>query len=395
MNKLKTFLKLFYAHRFFNDFVLLYPVYMLLFESKGLTVFDMSLLLTIWSVTAVLFEVPTGVLADRISRKLIIITGTSFKLICFVLWLFAEEFFLFAAGFVFWGLQEAFCSGSTEALLYDTLKKHGCETDYEKYSGRSGFYAGAGVTASMLFGGYVASLGFHAVTIISIISVATAIAAAFGLEETYKPQDPQPAEPNYVSTLKGGLLQIKTNKTVLILLLFNAFVIIIPGVLEEYDQLYVEHIGLSLGYIGIWGAVRTGVESLGSRFAYKFGTMLDSISRISIFALAGSLLLFVSVFIFSVFLLPVYALFYFINSVCYVLSESAVQRNISSENRATILSVNSLLYNLTGVAYNFGFALAAQYSGIRIGFLVMASYTALASLSFFLIFKSSRIKQIK
>ncbi|NLT15230.1 MAG: MFS transporter, partial [Clostridiales bacterium] len=135
MKDIRRFLIRYNIHLFFREFVLLYPVYMLLFESKGLSDLDVSLLLIIWSVSVFILEVPSGIMADRWSRKNMIVLGTAFKVGGFVIWMFAGSFFAFALGFVFWGIQEAFCSGSTEALLFDTLKENGREDDYEKYAG--------------------------------------------------------------------------------------------------------------------------------------------------------------------------------------------------------------------------------------------------------------------
>ncbi len=91
-------------------------------------------------------------------------------------------------------------------------------------------------------------------------------------------------------------------------------------------------------------------------------------------------------------MLPVYALFYFIYSACFVLAESAMQSQIPSETRATILSLSSLLYNLSGIAFTFIFAFAAQSFGLHAGFLFMAGYSVFMSL-LFLSFKLFRNKR--
>ena len=49
-----------YTYRFLDDFVLLYPVYTLLFSGAGLSVWQISSLFAIWSVSSIAFEVPSG-----------------------------------------------------------------------------------------------------------------------------------------------------------------------------------------------------------------------------------------------------------------------------------------------------------------------------------------------
>ena len=132
INKSDTFIRNFYIYKFFKHFAFVYAVYVILFKSRGLSVFEISLLLGLWSAFVVIFEVPTGVLSDKWNRKYMILIGLIFKAIGFSIWAFADNFFLFALGFLFWGLQETFCSGTEEALLYDNLKRFKRVQEYEK-----------------------------------------------------------------------------------------------------------------------------------------------------------------------------------------------------------------------------------------------------------------------
>jgi hypothetical protein len=50
--------------------VLLYPVYALLFSATGLSVWQISSLFVIWSLSSMAFEVPSGAFADATSRRL-------------------------------------------------------------------------------------------------------------------------------------------------------------------------------------------------------------------------------------------------------------------------------------------------------------------------------------
>jgi hypothetical protein len=59
-----------YAYLFLDDFVLLYPVYTLLFSATGLSVWQIASLFVIWSLSSMAFEVPSGAWADATSRRL-------------------------------------------------------------------------------------------------------------------------------------------------------------------------------------------------------------------------------------------------------------------------------------------------------------------------------------
>lgn len=393
MKDIRRFLIRYNIHLFFREFVLLYPVYMLLFESKGLSDLDVSLLLIIWSVSVFILEVPSGIMADRWSRKNMIVLGTAFKVGGFVIWMFAGSFFAFALGFVFWGIQEAFCSGSTEALLFDTLKENGREDDYEKYAGRAGFFAGGGLAFSMLLGGFAASGGFFAASVLSAGSVAISALTAVFLKDAEKAETDAVSWRQYTAGLKDGLFQGGKNRAVLLPLLFCVLIVIVPGILEEYDQLYASRIGLSIGLVGIWGGARTGMESLGCFVAGSLKKAFGGVIGISVLAAVSGGLLFASVYLFSAYTLPLYALFYAVLSGCNVLAEGMLQREIESGHRAAVLSLKSLLMNLFGIVLYLCYGGISDARGMRAGFLTAAVYTIGASIVFIVMGLGARRKR--
>uniref|UniRef100_UPI001F24BEEC MFS transporter n=1 Tax=Saccharomonospora iraqiensis TaxID=52698 RepID=UPI001F24BEEC len=103
------------------DTIPLYPLYALLFAEVGLSDAEISALFVVWSVAAVVVEVPSGALADRFSRRGSLAAGGVFQAAGYLLWITLPGFTVFAAGFVLWALGGALLSGSREALLHDGL----------------------------------------------------------------------------------------------------------------------------------------------------------------------------------------------------------------------------------------------------------------------------------
>ncbi len=115
-----------------------YPVFTILFLDYGLTIEQFSLLNTVWAMTIVLAEVPSGALADIIGRRRLIVT-TSFlmvaemALICFVpLGNGTLIFTVFLANRILSGLAEAMASGADEAIAYDSLAAEGNAQDWPR-----------------------------------------------------------------------------------------------------------------------------------------------------------------------------------------------------------------------------------------------------------------------
>ncbi len=108
------------ALSFFQVFMVLMPVIVLFFESRGLSLSDVLLLQTVFGCLVLVFEVPSGYLADLLGRKSTLIVGTFFAAVGHSVLLFAEGFWQLAIFEAFLALGFSLISGADLALLYDT-----------------------------------------------------------------------------------------------------------------------------------------------------------------------------------------------------------------------------------------------------------------------------------
>ncbi len=97
--------------------------------------------------TAILLEVPSGVLADRYSRRFLLFVSQWFAVAGFACWALFPGFWGFLLGFVLWGIKSALPSGTFE-LVYDELKRFGREAEFVKVNGRSLAFSTTGVIIS-------------------------------------------------------------------------------------------------------------------------------------------------------------------------------------------------------------------------------------------------------
>jgi DHA3 family tetracycline resistance protein-like MFS transporter len=74
---------------------------------------------TTLELSAFLFEVPTGVLADTVSRRLSVIVGTALIGLGLIVWGAWPLFGTILIGQVLWGIGSTFTSGATEAWISD------------------------------------------------------------------------------------------------------------------------------------------------------------------------------------------------------------------------------------------------------------------------------------
>ena len=110
----------------------------------------------------VLFEVPTGVVADIWGRRTSYLAGTvtllASTLLYYLMWRLKAPFWGWALSSAFIGLGFTFFSGATEAWLVDGLKHAGYKGSLDPVFARGGIVAGAAMLAGSVAGGYIAQI---------------------------------------------------------------------------------------------------------------------------------------------------------------------------------------------------------------------------------------------
>lgn len=255
-----------YAYAFLGDFVLLYPVYALLFADAGLSTAEISSLFAIWSMTGFTLEIPSGVWADATSRRRLVTLAPLLSGAGFALWVIAPSYPAFAAGFVLWGAQGALQSGALEALVYEELDRVGATARYPHVIGRA---AAIGTAASALAIGAAAPVfaagGFGAVGAASALAcVACAVVGATFPEHRARPvRDGDGALAAYARVLRDGAAEVRTARAVRVALLFVPAVSAIWGALDEYVPLLAAEAGarnedVPLLFLAVYAGVAAG-----------------------------------------------------------------------------------------------------------------------------------------
>ena len=131
-------IRLFIAFRIFFNSRFYYPVFTILFLDYGLSIEQFALLNTVWAITIVCCEVPSGALADLLGRKRLLVLTSVLMIIELSVIAFVP---ISSINVVFWaffinrilsGLAEAMASGADEAIAYDSLVQDGNPGDWPK-----------------------------------------------------------------------------------------------------------------------------------------------------------------------------------------------------------------------------------------------------------------------
>lgn len=151
----------------------------------GLSPASISSLFIIWSVSSFVFEVPTGVLADRMPRRPLLVLGPLLTATGFALWTWWPSYPTFALGFLLWSAGSALRSGTMQALVFDTLTACGHADCYVAVTGRMRAMRAIGVVAGTALAVPVAACGgYGAVGAVSVGACVLCAAASAMLPES-------------------------------------------------------------------------------------------------------------------------------------------------------------------------------------------------------------------
>ena len=342
----------------------------------------------------VLFEVPTGIVADTIGRRASYLAGTvtlTVSTLLYVwLWEMHAAFWLWALASLALGLGFTFFSGAVEAWLVDALHATGFTGQLETVFGRGQIVGGVAMLTGSLAGGILAqqvSLGFPFVLRAAVLAVMFVVAFALMRDIGFTPpeQTGRPlAEMRRIASASIDYgWRVPAVKWLMVQALVTGgvgiygFYALQPYLLELYGDPHAYVIaGLSAGIVA--GAQILGglaAPLIRSRFRRRTSALLLT-ATLSALTLLG-IGLFES-FWAAIALAVVWALLF---AATMPIRQAYLNGLIPSRERATILSFDSLMTSSGGVWAQPALGRAADVWSYPTTYLISAAIT-LAGLPF-------------
>ncbi|AQZ67549.1 putative transport protein [[Actinomadura] parvosata subsp. kistnae] len=366
-----------YVYAFLSEFILIYPVYALLFTDTGVSVAEVSSLFVIWAVTGMVLEIPSGAWADTVSRRLLLFLGPLLSGLGFALWVMFPSYWVFAAGFVLWGAEGALVSGAYEALAYEEMERRGRAGRYAAVMGRATALGLAGSAAAIGLAAPVFAVGgYPAVGAASVLACVLCAATALTLPEHRTPA--AAGGQGYLATLREGLALARADRKVLRAVLLVAFVTAIWGALEEYVPFLGEESGVAKAAIPllillVWVGATAGGLLAGPAERRLRGRAYGALLGLAALAMAaGALSGHPAGFVAIAVAVGAFQL-------AQVLADVRLQERISGPARATVTSVAGLGTNVVtlGVYAVYGTASSSLSHGTTFA-LVALTYLIIA-----------------
>lgn len=353
----------FYDFRPYEAIAVLYYAQITGSFALGLAVFSIA------SVAATLFEVPTGILSDRVGRRKTVIFGSVASVIAIGFYALGGSFALLGVGAVFNGLARAFLSGNNDALLYDTLKQEGKSDTFAEKLGKVNAMFEVGLGTSALLAAGLALISLQAVVIASIVP--QVICALIALRFIEPKVHTEKIEENVFAHLKEALRAFKNNLKLRKLSLAYVLDYAIEETYFQFKPAFIATLWPTWA-LGISRAIDNLLGFFGYHFAGKIVARFGALKTLFAQQIIGRIILFIAAgfpTIASPLLQNVNAFFFGVGATA---NGDLLHKEFTDKQRATMGSLNSFAGSLAFAIVMFGVGLVADQVGPAMTILILA-----------------------
>ncbi len=338
----------------------------------------------------VIFEIPTGVVADVVGRRASYLWGTVTLGVTtgLYLWLWAISGPLWAWIIVsaLLGLGFTFFSGATEAWLVDALAATGGDGQLEDIFGRAAVVGGAAMLVGSIGGGALAQLGFAVPYVLrSVLLLATFVLAWVAMHDIgFKPVRSGGLRTEVGRITRASIDQGLRNRPVRLMMLsapFSfgvgiwAFYAFQPHLLDLYGDPNAAWIA------GTAAAVFAGARMVGGFLATRATAWFANRSSALAWSIVVQAIALVIVGVTSSFWLALIALIVtsVIMAAAMPIRQTLLNSLIASEQRATVLSFDGLMGSAGGVVIQPGLGRAADAFSYGTAYVIGGAIYALSA----------------
>ena len=346
-NSINRQLGLLYISNFMFNISIAGAAWVLLLVSDGYSLVRVGFAETVFHITSLIAEIPSGMFADVFGRKKSLILSCVMSMLSALVRGFVPGFAAVCVSVGFAALSYNFISGSDSAIAYDTLLEAGQTDRYDRYiSTQTAVYRISNGIAT-LFAGAAVIMGNRNAQILSLaISAVNMVFLLFLRENKVILKKAGDSLGKRIKDVyKGSFSFLKGNKKVAGLIFRNALVGGIDVLLLFFLQAKLPMTGIPDWTLGPLLFIMSMGGILGALAARKVKKV--TLGKLFIFCITLALLGLISEFTGVWYLMTAGGFFTaFADDLIQIRSDIALNRMVPAEQRATLISVNSFCFSV-------------------------------------------------
>lgn len=359
---------------FYNSFYIV-PIWAIfLHQERGLTISQVTWTDIAFFLTMALAEIPTGVVADTVGRKASMMISTLINVFAAILFATATTFPMIMIANSLWAIGLTFNSGAEVTLFFETIKQVGRESEFIKLRGRLQVVMMAGAAFSSGLGGILGNIDlqlpffvYAATNVLSFLVLLTMKDTPIELDEETGVQLP------YRETVKVSWRAFRQRPILRYALLYGGMIIVGEHMIRVlFIQLHAVEIGMPISLIGFWVFGYQFAQMLGAASANRLEKRLGE-WKLLVF---GAGLVVVGLLVIGVIPtwvgLALFALASFAVTLIQPTKEKIILSHAPRAVRATILSIDSLIFQVMTVFFEPWIGLIGEKRGLADAFVALA-----------------------
>ena len=363
--------KVYLYYSLFSNLLIIGPIIVPFLLFKGLTYSQIMLLQSIAAIAVVIFEVPTGSIADKTSRKLSLGLGILFGFLGLLIYTVFSSFFIFVIAEIFFGLGMTFKSGADYALLYESFAANGRKKDYQKIEVQAQSLIFIGQAVGSIISGFTYKISPYIPFIISLFNLIIAGLVSFCFIEKERLK----SEHKYLVHVFRSLNIAYKTPRILWAVLFAVLIGFLFRTSFWVYQPYFEHVNIDVMWFGVIFFFFNMMAAFSSKYLVK--KFYDTRPRKVLLSLV--VLLFLSFALPAIIQLPIALIFLSLQQIVRGLHKPTmrfyINHQVKDKYRATVISIVSL-------ATSLGFAVLSPFVGLSLdNFGTIFTYSILAIFS--------------
>ncbi len=246
---IKANINKYYFYQIFSHVNFFFPVITIFFLSRGLNLFEITLLQSIHSIGDLIMEIPGGVIADYFNKKTSVLIGVFLLATSTILLGLCFQFWQFVLVSLMLGFAWGFIGGADSALIHETLESLNREGEYKKIEGKARGMTRGFQAFSDLLGGFIGAVSLSATVFLSALGplISFFIALTFKKPEIKIIEE----EKSFTSIMNNGFGIVRQNKNILWATIFFSFLNVSIWTSYTLSQPYFQLVHIPLAYFGV------------------------------------------------------------------------------------------------------------------------------------------------
>ena len=388
--KYKKNILLDYMHTLFRSLNVTQGIWLIYLFNRGFSYFEIALFEGVFHITSLLFEIPTGVIADVLGRKTSRILGILSYFVYIAIILNSQSFGMIALGFVFCGFSYVFESGAAEAIVYDSLIEMNQEDKYMEVNGvKEAIFQISGFVALFVSGAIFDLNGAYNFYLTAFFFVIALIMIVSMREVPVERKEKKTVKEQLYNQFVVSSVTVMKNKRLFLLIIIGALMTAPITTIFFFLQNYFDFNGVPITVITMYIGLHAGASAIGGIFAYKLEKRYGETKILYVIPLLMAISFWL-ILIDKIILIP-FILLGVWDSIFYVVLIDYINKMVSSEERATVLSFFGMSFSVVMIIVFTLIGYIINVVGFGVAFTVLAGIVTLFYLVLVIVVKGNHL----